>query len=74
LVPNPQHHKYVPPPVAVSVDEPPWQIEEGLADAVAITEFTVTVAQAEAVHPLISVTVTQYWVVTSGQTFMVWVV
>jgi hypothetical protein len=44
-------HEYVPPPVAVRVEDPPKQILAGAAVAVALTTFTVTVAQAEAVHP-----------------------
>ena len=59
FVPSPLLHWYVPPPVAVSVDDSPGQIEVGMADAVALTVFTVTVVQAVAVHPFKAVTVTQ---------------
>jgi hypothetical protein len=57
------------PPVAVSVDEHPTQID-GLAGVMLQTGagFIVTVVEHELVHPLASVTVTVYVVVDVGLT------
>ena len=57
------------PPDAVSVAEPPKQIS-GLAGAISQTGsgFTITVFVHELLHPLASVTVTVYVVVTTGLT------
>lgn len=62
-------HRNDVPPEAVSVDEPPTQNEE--SETVMLhtgAGFTVTVAEHELVHPLASVTVTVYVVVTEGLT------
>jgi len=62
-------------PVAVSVLDPPGQIEAG--DAVAVTamdEPTVTVTDAVPEHPLAFVPVTEYVVVEVGLTVMLAVV
>src|SRR5215216_4323439 len=59
------------PPDAVSVDEPPTQID-GLAGVMLHTGagLIVTVVEHELVHPLASVTVTVYVVVEGGLTVM----
>jgi len=62
-------------PVAVSVLDPPGQIDAG--DAVAVTvmdEPTVTVTEAVPEHPLAFVPVTEYVVVEVGLTVMLAVV
>lgn len=63
------------PPDAVSVDEPPTQMEE--SEAVMLhtgAGFTTTVVEHELVQPLASVTVTVYVVVAIGVTVIVAVV
>ena len=62
-------HRNEVPPEAVSVDEPPTQIEES-ETAMLHTggAATVTVNEQELVHPFASVTVTVYVVVTVGVT------
>lgn len=52
-------HKYVPPPLAVTTLLCPTQIDDGEATAAALgSGFTVTVVEADAVHPNTFVTVT----------------
>ena len=60
---------YVVPPVALNCDEPPTQIEEGLALVVTTNALlTEMVCEAVAVHPLALVAVTVYVVVIVGDT------
>ena len=63
--------EYVVPPDAVSVKFPPMQIAAvaGMMEAVKV-EVTVTVPEADAVHPPAPVAVTLYIVVVLGLTVM----
>ena len=58
---------YVPPPVAFRVVFPPLQTVALVVLAVALAVFTLTVTVVVPVHPLASVTVSGYVVVTVGE-------
>ena len=57
LLLSPLFHWYVPPPVAVSVEEFPSQIVEGDALILAEAVLMFTVTETDAVHPFVMVTV-----------------
>ena len=59
-------HKYVPPPPAVKIVEPPLQIVTFALVVAVGTVFTVITTDDVAVHPLTFVTVTVYVVVELG--------
>ena len=63
-------HRYVMPPDAVRVVEPPVQITFWPAIATDGNVFTVTVLLEDALQPFTSVAVTVYVVVVSGVTVM----
>ena len=70
---EPVLHEYEPPapaPEAVRVTLAPAQIAPGLLIEAVGGELTVTVLEAVAVHPLLSVAVTLYVVVEAGETVM----
>jgi hypothetical protein len=63
-------HKYVPPPVAVKVVEPPLQITDVPVMLAVGNGLTVTALVAVAVHPFALVTVTVYVALAVGLTLI----